>query len=160
MRDVRRTYYQILRTNKYSQHTSIICPVWLNSSALVYELSGCWFESRCSHIRYRACFEQGVPWHSRNYRGRIHSETRTWHDKNIQSVRTKSIFKQKVSKIGQRKLSLSAIMLHFWYIGSNQFDLKNNWEIISTIWSTIFFSTWIVLGTQMQEFIQKLIKHP
>ena len=26
------------------------------------------------------CFEQGVPWHSSNYRVGIHSETRTWHD--------------------------------------------------------------------------------
>ena len=32
----------------------------------VYELSGCGFESRCSHLnfRYRACFKQGDPWHS------------------------------------------------------------------------------------------------
>ena len=53
----------------------------------VYELSGCGFESSCSHLnfRFRACFEQGVPWHSGKYRMWIHSETRTWHDKNIQS---------------------------------------------------------------------------
>ena len=31
------------------------------------------------------CFEQGVPWHSDNYRVWIHSETCTWRDKNIQS---------------------------------------------------------------------------
>ena len=37
-----------------------------------------WFESRCSHLnfRYRTCFEQGVHWHSGNYRVWIHSETR------------------------------------------------------------------------------------
>ena len=37
---------------------------------LVYELSSCGFESRCSHLifRYRACFEQGVLWHLGNYR--------------------------------------------------------------------------------------------
>ena len=29
--------------------------------------------------------EQGVSWHSSNYRVYIHSETRTWHDKNIQT---------------------------------------------------------------------------
>ena len=41
---------------------------------------------KCSvKIRYRACFEQGVPWHLRNYRVRIHSKTHTWHDKNIES---------------------------------------------------------------------------
>ena len=35
----------------------------------------------CSHLnfRYRACFEQGVPWQSGNYRVWIHSERRTWH---------------------------------------------------------------------------------
>ena len=51
------------------------------------------FESRCSHLnfRFRACFEQGVPWHSGNYRVWIHSETRTWHDKNIQSKCTVQI---------------------------------------------------------------------
>ena len=40
--------------------------------------------------RFRACFEQGVPWGSGIYRVSIHSETRTWHDKNIQL--TKSLY--------------------------------------------------------------------
>ena len=80
-------YSQMHRTDKYSQHSSIIWPIWLNGWVFVYELNGCGFESRCSHLnfRFRACFEQGVPWHSGNYRVWIHSETRTWHDKNIQS---------------------------------------------------------------------------
>ena len=54
----------------------------------IYKLSGCVFESSCSRLnfRFRACFEQGVPWHSGNYRVWIHSKTRAWHDKNIQSV--------------------------------------------------------------------------
>ena len=54
----------------------------------VYELSGCEFESRWSHLncRYCTCFEQGVPWHSDNCRVWIHSETHTWHDKNIWPV--------------------------------------------------------------------------
>ena len=49
--------------------TQLIGPVWLNSWVFVYELSGCGFESSCSHLnfRFRACFEQGVPWHSGNY---------------------------------------------------------------------------------------------
>ena len=36
----------------------------------IYELSGSGFESICYHLnfRFRACFEQGVPWHSGNYR--------------------------------------------------------------------------------------------
>ena len=52
-----------------------------------YELSCCGFKFCCSHLnfRFRACFEQRVPWHSGNYRVWISSETRTWHDKNIQS---------------------------------------------------------------------------
>ena len=35
----------------------------------VYELGGCGFDARCSHLnfRYHTCFEQGVPWHSGNY---------------------------------------------------------------------------------------------
>ena len=75
--------------------SSIIClkwlqldsnPVWPNGWVFDYELSGSGFESSCSHLtfRLRACFEQGVPWHSDNYRVWIHSKTRTWHDKNIQ----------------------------------------------------------------------------
>ena len=36
-------------------------------------------------FRYRVCFEQGVSWYSGNCRIWIHSETRTWHDKNIHS---------------------------------------------------------------------------
>ena len=82
-----RTYSQMHCTDKYSQHSSIIWPVWPNGWVFVYELNGCGFESRCSHLNFgfRACFEQGVPWHSGNYRVWIHSETRTWHDKNIQS---------------------------------------------------------------------------
>ena len=64
-----------------------IRPVWLNGWAFVYELSGWRFESRCSHLnfRYGAYFEQGVLWHSGNYGVWIHCETRSWHDKNIQS---------------------------------------------------------------------------
>ena len=66
VRDMIKTYNQMHRTDKYSQHSSIIWPVWLNGWVFVYKLSGCGFESRCSHLifRYGACFEQGVPWHS------------------------------------------------------------------------------------------------
>ena len=34
-------------------------------------------------LEIHACFEQGVPWQSGNYRLWIHSETDAWHDKNI-----------------------------------------------------------------------------
>ena len=44
------TYSQMLRTDKYSQNSSIIWPFWLNSWVFVYELSWCGFESRCSQL--------------------------------------------------------------------------------------------------------------
>ena len=84
---------------------STIWPVWLNGWVFIYELCGCGFESRCSHVnfRYDACFEQGVPWHSGKYRVWIHSETRTWNYKNIQSIVFKAeaeafSWKRKISK--------------------------------------------------------------
>ena len=87
--DMIRTYSQMQHTDKYSQHSSIILPVWLNGWVFVYQLSGCGFEPSCSHLNFRflAFFEQGYSWHSGNYRAWIHSETRTWHD-NIQSNAT------------------------------------------------------------------------
>ena len=36
-------------TDKYSQHSSITWPVWLNHWVFVYEISGCGFESHCCH---------------------------------------------------------------------------------------------------------------
>ena len=85
--DMIKRYNQMHRTDEYSQHSSIIWPVWPNGWVFVYELSGCWFESRCNHLifRYGASFEQGIPWHSGNCRVWIHSQTRMWHDQNIQS---------------------------------------------------------------------------
>ena len=87
VRDTMRTHSQMHRTDKYSQHSSIILPVWLNDWVFVYDLSGCGFESSCSHLNFtfRTWFEQGISWHSGNYKVWIHSETCTWHDKNIQS---------------------------------------------------------------------------
>ena len=49
VRDMIVTYGQMDHTDKYSQHSLIIWPVWLNGCVFVYELSGCGFESRCSH---------------------------------------------------------------------------------------------------------------
>ena len=73
------TYSQMHRTDKYLQRSSIIWPVWLNGWVFVYVLIDCRCESRCCHIncRFGACFKQGVPWHSGNYRVLIQSETRT-----------------------------------------------------------------------------------
>ena len=80
------TYNQLHRTNKYSQHSSVNLLVWQNGWVFVYELSGCGFESHCSQLNLRchACFMLKVPRNSGNYAVWIHSETRTWYDKNIQ----------------------------------------------------------------------------
>ena len=82
-----RTYSQMYREDKYSEHSWIISSVQPNGWVFVYELSGFSFESSCSHLIFRisACFEQGVSSHSGDYRVLIHSQNRTWHDKNIQS---------------------------------------------------------------------------
>ena len=74
VRDMTRTYSQMHRTDKYSQHSSIIWPIWLNGWVFVYERSGCGFESICNHLnfRFRVCFEEGVPWHWGNYGVWIH----------------------------------------------------------------------------------------
>ena len=114
VRDMTRTYSQMHRTDKYSQHSSIIWPIWLNGWVFVYELSGCGFESRCSHLnfRFRACFEQGVPWHSGKYKVWIHSETRTWHDKNIQTF-LDSIYEKSFSLIFTVSLLMPVWDQHF-----------------------------------------------
>ena len=39
--DMIRTYSQMYCTDKYSQKSSIICPIWLNGGVFVYEISGC-----------------------------------------------------------------------------------------------------------------------
>ena len=62
--DMIMTCNQMQEADKYSQHSSIIWPVWLNGWPFVYKLNGCWLEFRCCHLnfRYRACFDQGVSW--------------------------------------------------------------------------------------------------
>ena len=45
-----RTYSQMYRTDKYSQHSSIIWPVWLNGWTFVYEISDSGFEPSSSHL--------------------------------------------------------------------------------------------------------------
>ena len=50
VRDMIITYSQMHRTDKYSQHSSIIWPFWLNGWVFIYELSGCGYEFRCYHF--------------------------------------------------------------------------------------------------------------
>ena len=75
------------RTDKYSQHSSNIWLVWVNGWVIVYELFVFWVRLPLLSLKlgYHACLEQGVPWHSGDYWVWIHSEIRTWHDKNIQT---------------------------------------------------------------------------
>ena len=86
-RDMTRTYSQMHRPYKHSEHNSIIWSVWPNGWAFIYKLSGCGLESRYSHLifKYGACFKQGVLWHWGKYKVWIHCEMRTWHDNNKQS---------------------------------------------------------------------------
>ena len=46
---ITRTCSQMHGTNNYSEHSSIIWPVWPNGWVFVYELSGSVFQSSCSH---------------------------------------------------------------------------------------------------------------
>ena len=71
--------YMFLSCHIRIQSESTVCIIWLvwpNGWVFVYELSGCGFGSSCSHLNFgfRACFDQGVPRHSGNYRAWIHSE--------------------------------------------------------------------------------------
>ena len=74
-------------TTETSWRHSIETSLGVSLETLSERLSSCGFESHSSHLNFRfyACFEQGVPWHSGNFRVWIHSEIRTWHDNNIQS---------------------------------------------------------------------------
>ena len=85
--DMTKTHSQMHHRDKYFQNSSIIWQVWPNGKVFVYKLTGVGFESHLSHLnfRYRACFQQGVPWHSAKYRVWIHSNMRTPLNKNIQS---------------------------------------------------------------------------
>ena len=44
------TYNQMHRTDNYSQHSSIIWPVWIIGWVFGYKLSGCGFKSHCCHL--------------------------------------------------------------------------------------------------------------
>ena len=123
-------------TAKYSQQCQIILQVWLNGSVFIYKLSGCGFESSCSHLnfRFRACFEQGVPWHSCNYRVWIHSETCTWHDKNIHlncqwCFFVKGILEAKFGPMSTKKLSNSFAKTEFSVISLSTINLLEMCDI-------------------------------
>ena len=74
--DIIKLHSLLHHTGKYSQYSSIVWPVWLNGWVFVNQLSGCGFDSRCSHLTYRYCtwLQQGVTWYLGNYRVQIHAE--------------------------------------------------------------------------------------
>ena len=55
-RDMTRTYSQMHRTYKYSKFSLIIWSVWTNGWVFVYDVSGCGFESHCSHLGFIELF--------------------------------------------------------------------------------------------------------
>ena len=55
------------------------------------------------NFRFPAFFDQSVPWHWGNYRVRIHSETRTKHEKNIKQIHHTDKYSQ-----------FSSIIRSFW----------------------------------------------
>ena len=61
--DMIRTYSQMHRGDKYSQHSSIIWPVSLNGRVFIYELSGYGLEwhFRYLNLRFHNCFDESVP---------------------------------------------------------------------------------------------------
>ena len=70
------TYSQMHYLDKYSQHSSIIWPVWLNGWVFIFKLSGCGFKSCCCPLNFRhgTCVKQGIPWHS----GKLQSVDSLW----------------------------------------------------------------------------------
>ena len=71
------------------------------------------------NFRFRACFEQGVSWHSGNYRVLIHFEMRTWHDKNIQS----HFYTSKYFFV----FYIYFLYLYFLFFYSNRYFTLNYW---------------------------------
>ena len=63
VRDMIKTYSQLHRKDKYSEHIPIIWSVWPNGWVSVYEQSCSGFESSCSHFTFtlHASFKQGFP---------------------------------------------------------------------------------------------------
>ena len=68
VRDMIRIYSQMYHTDKYSHHSSINWPVWLNAWVFAYELSACVLKSRFIILIFRFCdcFGQEGFWNSPN----------------------------------------------------------------------------------------------
>ena len=80
-----RTYSQMHRTDKYSQHSSIIWPVWLNVWVFVYELSvvglspiGVTLTSGMAHVSSKKYLDFQVTIKCEFNLKRLHDMTRTY----------------------------------------------------------------------------------
>ena len=75
VRDMPRTYSQMHRTDKYSEQLNHLVSLakWLS---VHLQTKWFWVRVQLLHLNFRfcACFEQGPPWHSGNYRVWIHPE--------------------------------------------------------------------------------------
>ena len=71
-----------IRIHNHFVHKQILSH-FAKLATFVCELSGCVFESLCSHLNFR--YDMSSLTFRKNYRVQIHSEPRTWHDDNIQS---------------------------------------------------------------------------
>ena len=64
--DMIKIYSQMQRADRYSQHSSINWPLWVNSRVFVYKVGHCELETCHFHwnFRYSTWFIKGVLWHS------------------------------------------------------------------------------------------------
>ena len=127
-----------------------------NWQSLNLQISQSKLVSECSHLtfRFRACFKQGVLSHSGNYGLWIHSEARTWHDKNIQLKKvifaiyslsiyfsllldyTSSISPEKNRLVRMKKFTKNVVFdLSFWL-------LEIIWCNLKVLGINIFLSRW------------------
>ena len=97
----------IYDSNGIQTHNHLVCKRTLNHFAKLVKWLTCVVSTILYSIhlnfRYCTCFEEGVPWHSENYRVYIHSEMHTWYDNNIKSLHCPGSIKIVTARI------------HYWY---------------------------------------------
>ena len=136
-----RTYSHKHRKDMYPQLSSNIWLVRLNGWVFVYELSDCGFEFIWSDLNFRfgGCFEQGLPWHSNNYRVWIHSVMPTWHDQNIQSnAMYREVLTTQLNYLASSAKWLSAGLRTKWFWVRVQLESSTlcSYIILSNLWIT------------------------
>ena len=87
----------ICDSNRIQTHNHLVGKRTLNHFAKLTKWLACVVSTYLYGIhlnfRYRACFKEGVPWHSGNYRVYVHSEMHTWHNNNIQGLLFQGVIK-------------------------------------------------------------------